>query len=247
MRRAFLTSLTGAAILIGFAAKLSAADQSSGGQNLPSAQRLDQRQLGLTFGHATIQGLVVSNVTSSSPLYRAGLRSSDVIVSIDSHRLLSEADFARYVYDTPNTDRLTMLAYRDGAAETIYIAPTAFYVDETYPDEFDYFGIVLDTRYPDRLIVRRVYRDAPAWDAGLRVGDVIDSFDGQRIATVAELGQAIERINGGQVRFSFTHDQRRLFAEARFEPREYDQFDGGVRIADRRDLPAGAPGRSTLK
>ena len=77
-----------------------------------------------------------------------------------------------------------MIVLRDGREDVVYLEPTVFYADESYDDDYTYFGVVLDDRYPDRLIVLRVYPDSPAFIAGLREGDEITTFHGQRLKTL---------------------------------------------------------------
>ncbi len=182
--------------------------------------RMTDRQLGISFGRATDRGLAISNLASSSVLYRAGLRSSDIVVSINGHRLARDEDFDRYVYDVEGNDRIKVIVFRDGRDETVYLTPTVFYAEESYDDDYTYFGVVLDTRYPDRLIVKSVNRESPAWEAGVRAGDEITGWHGQRIKTTSDFGRALHEVNGSAVDFEFNHESKAVRGEAKFSKRE---------------------------
>jgi len=53
------------------------------------------------------------------------------------------------------------------------------------------YGLVLDDRVKDRLVIQRVYPRTPAYYAGLRAGDTVVGIRGQRIAAVADLVRAL--------------------------------------------------------
>jgi hypothetical protein len=177
------------------------------------------RDLGITFGRATDRGLTLSNLTASSALVKAGLRAGDIIVSVNGHRLQRDEDFDRFVFEVGDVDRITVVVFRDGREEIVYLEPTIFYADDSDADDFAYFGVVLDDRYPDRLIVLRVYPDSPAFIAGLREGDEITTFHGQRLKTRADLGRVLHGIEPGNVEFEFSHDRQVVRAQAKFNER----------------------------
>jgi PDZ domain len=177
------------------------------------------RDLGITFGRVNDRGLAVSDLAATSMLYRSGLRSGDYIVSINGHRLERPEDFDRWVYAVDNDDRIKVIVWRDGREEVVYVEPTVFYADESYNDDYTSFGVVFDDRYPDRLIVLRVYPDTPAFIAGLRAGDEITTWHGQRVATPQEFGRLIQRIEPGVVDFEIARDSKTIRAVAKFNER----------------------------
>ena len=177
------------------------------------------RDLGITFGRMTDRGLAVSNLAETSALVRSGLRAGDAIVSINGHRLENSEDFDRYVYAVDNNERIKVIVFRDGREEVVYLEPTVFYADESYDDDYRYFGVVLDDRYPDRLIAVRVYPDSPAYLAGLRAGDEITTWHGQRVTSPREFGRLIHGIEPGNVDFEIARDSKTMRAQARFNER----------------------------
>jgi membrane-associated protease RseP (regulator of RpoE activity) len=174
-----------------------------------------------------------------------------VIVSVNGHRLERADDFDRFIFAANTTDRIAVVVFRDGREEVVYLEPTIFYADESYVDDFAYFGVVFDDRYPDRLIVVRVYPDSPAFLAGIRVGDEITTFHGQRVASRAELGRMIHGIEPGNVNVEVSRNGQVVRSQARFNERvaARDRTNEGRNERQPNDagnqpqLPGGQPGQ----
>jgi membrane-associated protease RseP (regulator of RpoE activity) len=199
------------------------------------------RDLGITFGRVTDRGLAVNNLTANSALVRGGLRAGDIIVSVNGHRLERSEDFDRVVFEVGDVNRIAVVVFRDGREEVVYLEPTIFYADDSYVDDFAYFGVVFDDRYPDRLIVLRVYPDSPAFIAGLREGDEITTWHGQRIHSPAEFGRILHRIEPGNVDFEFSHDRQVVRAQAKFNERVAAREKTGAGANDRQPADNGNP------
>jgi hypothetical protein len=211
------------------------ADQRSTARDVHRQAHRSDRDLGITFGRVTERGLAVSDLAKTSMLFKAGLRPGDFIISVNGHRLARPDDFDQFVYGMNNDERITVVVWRDGREEVVYLEPSIFYVDEVYDDDFAYFGVVFDDRYPDRLIVRRVYPDTPAFLAGLREGDVITTWHGERITNLADFGRILHRIEPGTVDFEYMRESKPMRADAKLGRRE------GVSSATRPEPPARAP------
>jgi hypothetical protein len=110
--------------------------------------------------------------------------------------------------------------WRNGREEVIEINPSVFFVDNNvYTDDLQYFGVVFDNRYPDRLIIEKVYPDTPAYTAGLRVGDVITDWHGERIKSVRQFEDVLHRVGPGTVDFDYSRDSKAYRGEAKFSER----------------------------
>ena len=204
-------------------------------------ERRTDRDLGITFGRVTDRGLAVNNLTANSALVKAGLRAGDIIVSVNGHRLQRDEDFDRFVFEVGDVDRITVVVFRDGREEIVYLEPTIFYADDSDADDFAYFGVVLDDRYPDRLIVLRVYPDSPAFIAGLREGDEITTFHGQRLKTRADLGRLLHGMELGNVDFEFSHNRQVVRAQAKFNERVASREKTNSGANDRQPADKGTP------
>jgi S1-C subfamily serine protease len=186
--------------------------------------------LGLNLGRLTERGLAIANLATDSFAYRAGLRSGDYIVSINGHPVQGSNDFDRWAYaDTPD-GRAKVVVVRNGREEVIYLEPSILYSDAAPApvDDWGYFGVTLDERYPDRIIARRVLPNTPAYLAGLRDGDEITSWHGERIKSRAELERAIHGVQPGAVDFEYRRGEKEARAEAKFGPREVPR--AGVKV-----------------
>jgi serine protease DegQ len=59
-------------------------------------------------------GVFIDDVFDPSPASRAGIRAGDVLTSIDGNRLLSVADFQRWLYLSGVGTTVTLEIHRDG-------------------------------------------------------------------------------------------------------------------------------------
>jgi S1-C subfamily serine protease len=78
---------------------------------------------------------------------------------------------------------------RNGQQQTIQITPKTF-VDEYLvadANSLHEYGIIIDDSVPDHLRVKAVVPRSPAYYAGVRSGDDITSFGGQRVNAIADL------------------------------------------------------------
>jgi len=188
------------------------------------ADRRDNRrsveQLGLEFGRVTDRGLTVSTIERDSVAYRAGLRDDDIIISIGGHDLRSARDFDRYLYAGDRNERVEIVVWRDGNEEVVYFEPDVIYVDDvdtvqtSYAYDLDRFGVVLDDSYDDRIVIVKVLPNTPAYTSGLRAGDVITTWHGERIATPTEFTRVIRSAEPGTVNFEYTRNDRTVRADA---------------------------------
>ena len=164
--------------------------------------------LGLTFAPARNGWLSVSALAPTTALGRIGLRTGDYIMSVNGQRLAAEADFVRFLLadDVRASARVPMVVWRDGRQVTLYVEP-ALLVENLQPAQraggFAQFGVAIDDRYPDQVVVLRVTSGSPAHSAGIRAGDLLTSIDGQRIGGIADFEAAIEASGRSTVRVEF--------------------------------------------
>jgi serine protease Do len=72
---------------------------------------------------ASSNGAVVSEVRSSSPAAKAGLKVEDVIVSFDGETVRSARQFSRLVDETPDGREVPLTVVRDGARVNLKVTP----------------------------------------------------------------------------------------------------------------------------
>lgn len=154
-----------------------------------SSRRENMRgpDIGLWFNRSSRDGLVISDVSSSGPIAKLGFREGDRIVSVDGRRITREDEFINYLVRS-DARRVKVIVFRDGREETIYVEPALLVDDRDYTevDPLERFGIILDDRYDDRIVVWRVIPRSPAYYAGFRPGDVVVTFGGHPYRTRTE-------------------------------------------------------------
>jgi C-terminal processing protease CtpA/Prc len=155
--------------------------------------------IGLWFNRGNRDGLVISDVSNRGPIAKLGFRESDRIISVNGHRVTREPEFIEYLMAS-DADRVPVVVSRDGREETIYVQPSLLTEDYEYADEnpLEQFGIVLDDRYNDRIVVWKVLPRTPAFYAGIREGDVITTFGDRPYHNRSEFEKALVGVKSGE-------------------------------------------------
>lgn len=95
---------------------------------------------------------------------------------------------------------------------------------ELTPELREHFRVPRDAG----VMVAKIVADSPAAKAGLRVGDIITSVDGQRVDTPGDITRAVrEKKSGDSVRIDYSRDGANATAMAAIEQREIRQVDLG--------------------
>jgi len=148
---------------------------------------------------------VIASCRPNSPAYKAGLKAGDQIVEIDGSPIERQAQLRQQINRRYAGDTLKVVVLRDKER----IERDIPLVDQLEPYERAFLGILpkRDTPAdPAGVTVRYVYPESPAAKAGLLVGDVIVSVDGQAVANREAL---IERANAWQLDKTFKLEARR--------------------------------------
>ena len=156
-------------------------------------QALRAADLGLWFGaRAGTTGLVVADVATQGAIARAGFLEGDRLISVNGTPVTTEAEFVRLFTDDAIRDQqVKVVVMRGGKEQVIVVQPSVLIQEAVAYDPLWQYGIILDDRTPDRLVIQRVFPRTPAFYAGLRSGDVIVSARGQRLAAAADLLRAL--------------------------------------------------------
>jgi PDZ domain-containing protein len=163
-----------------------------------SADSVRSADLGLWFdAGASAEGLVIADIAAQGAISKIGFQEGDRIVSINGTPVRTEADFTRlFLADDIRNERVKVIVFRGGREQILYVQPALIYQEVVAYDPFWQYGLVIDDRYPDRIVILRVYPRTPAYYAGLRAGDVITSLGGQRITAVADFSRALSSADG---------------------------------------------------
>ena len=92
--------------------------------------------------------------------------------------------------------KVKVVVFRGGRETVLYVMPAVIYREAVVYDPLWRYGLVIDDRYPDRVVILRVYPRTPAYYSGLRAGDVVVGLRGQRIARVADFVNAFTSADG---------------------------------------------------
>ena len=211
--------------------------------------------LGLWFGgRGGADGLVIADVSAQGAIAKVGFQEGDRIISVNDQKVSSEAEFMTFLRaDDLRDQRVKVVVFRGGREQILYITPAVIYREAVVYDPLWRYGIVLDDRYPDRVVILRVYPRTPAYYAGLRAGDVVVGLRGQRIARAADFVSAFTSADGRvAVQVNRANRTRDLEIDAGAETRTTlrpnidpeTRIDGRGRVErleNRPDLPADSP------
>ena len=166
------------------------------------AQDVRAADFGIWFNRSTTNGLVISDVSTRGPIAKLGFREGDRIISVNGQKVTRDADFVQYLFaDDVRNNRGEVVVFRGGKQQVIYVEPTVLIKDyyAVQVDPLEQFGLILDDRYPDRIVVWRVVPRSPAYYAGIRAGDVIVSFGGDRVTSADAFVQLVQKVEPGNV------------------------------------------------
>jgi len=196
--------------------------------------------VGLWFNPNFRNGLVVSDVVSTGPFARLGFVEGDRIVSVNGRPVLAEPDFMQMLTATNGTPA-DVIVVRNGRNERIVVDPTILNTQENFApviQPLDQFGLVLDDRYNDRVVVWQVLPQSPAFYAGFRPGDVVTTLSGQPFRTRTDFENAVVGLQSGQANVQVRRGDRtrdlivdvpqftRTAQRTAVEPRVGDRIEG---------------------
>ena len=143
-------------------------------------------------------GILVGSVVEDSPADKAGLRRRDIIVELDGERVSGEADeFRLAVAGKGRGNKVDVVVLRDGDRKNLTIElgerPTEFAQAGERRERENWLGLVVDdvngtqgSRHapPDvesGVVVVGVEQGSPAYEEGVRPGDLIEEINGEEV------------------------------------------------------------------
>ena len=169
-------------------------------------QEVDQA-LARSFGLDEPRGAVITSVEDAGPAAAAGLKSGDVVLSIDGQPILHTIDLARSVAERRPGETVKLEIWRERRARTIG-ATLGRQVEKTAVAVGD-----AGSQGPQLGLTVRAMSAAERGERGLEAGLVVESVDGPAARAGIEAGDIILAINGTPVR-EF-EQLRRLVRDAR--------------------------------
>lgn len=162
------------------------------------------KSLADSLGLKKPEGVLVAKTEPSSPAAKAGLKSGDVILSVNGGVVHNPRDLARTIATlAPNSN--VKIAYMRGGSEQTTQATLSKMQDKPAPratahadnDNAGKLGLTvapaaeIDGAGSNGLAVLEVDPDGKAAELGLRTGDVMVSAGSRQLANIADLNQAM--------------------------------------------------------
>ena len=119
------------------------------------------------------KGVQIGMMSDDSPAVAAGVMSDDTIISINGETISNQYRFKEVITLNPEKE-LELVVEREGKLKTLTVVPDAI------PDTTGQIGI-LNVAFKNETIVAQIDPDSLAEKAGLKIGDQIESINGQRI------------------------------------------------------------------
>ena len=180
------------------------------------ASRIRSGDLGLWFRRVT-DGLAVSDVNQSGAISQSGLKEGDEIISVNGHNISSEREFVDQMFaDHESNKPAQVVVRRNGQQQTLAIQTKPFIEEHLNSDDrLHDFGLILDHNDANHVKVQAVMPQSPAFYAGVRSGDVITGFSGQRIARLTDFIKSLANANTStaQMDVNRNNQQRQLEIE----------------------------------
>ncbi|RKU18829.1 RIP metalloprotease RseP [Candidatus Poribacteria bacterium] len=131
------------------------------------------------------ESIQIGMIADDGPADVAGVMPGDTIVSVNSERITNWAVFHQEIFINPGKE-LELVVERDGNQKTLTATPRA--VHDLGPRGE---SGKLDVLKQDDVIVSQIEEGSLAAQAGLKVGDQIDTINGHKIYNVPHFGTGI--------------------------------------------------------
>ena len=165
--------------------------------------------LAKSFGLEENTGALVAEIVEDSPAQKAGIKRGDVIIKFNGAEIKTMDVLPRRVAATKPGKKATVTILRDGKKKSLKvtigtleekkIAKARFTeeelgitVQEITRELAEHFD--LETR--EGVIISDVDRSGPAWEGGIRRGDIVLEVNRQTIKTMKDYRQALKKYAG---------------------------------------------------
>jgi serine protease Do len=171
-------------------------------------QEID-RDLADALGVEPRSGILVGSVVEDSPAEDAGMRRRDIILEFDGKPVSGDVDEFRLSVAQAGTGReVDVVVLRDGKRKELEVElgerPTEYAQAEERPEREQWLGLQVDevtgtqgSRHapPDvegGVVVVGVEQGSPAFEEGIRVGDMIEEINGEEVEDLEDYERLTE-------------------------------------------------------
>lgn len=156
------------------------------------------------LGTSESEGAVITQVEPSSPADKAGIRTGDVVVEVNGHHVRNSADLRNRIGLVRVGEKVELIIYRDGKRKIItaqVVADSSSGTGSAFVERNlggASFGAI-EPGMPqygriEGVLIADVDRGSPAWQHGLRKGDIVLAINKQRVKDVEDLKQALATV-----------------------------------------------------
>ncbi len=161
------------------------------------------------LGIKSVKGALISDVLEGSPADAAGLKEGDVVTGWDGKPVENDRTFGEHIYGSRANTKVALSIVREGRPMKLdvvlgelkahgliterVIRQCGLTLKEVPKQMAEKLGVQDATG----LIVLKVVPGCPAYEGGLRFGDVIRKVEGKDIRTVPDFYRAYSQIRGG--------------------------------------------------
>ena len=168
------------------------------------------------FGAPDARGAAVTTVEPGGPAADAGFQQGDIIRSINGELVDDNRDLRLRVASIQPGEKIDVTVWRDGQEEDLEITLAEFPTDDPIArnetrSERSQLGISVETLTPEiaaqlridpdtrGVVIAKVKSGSPAYEAGLRSGDVITEAARRPVTNLADFREAVRESGDGPV------------------------------------------------
>ena len=176
--------------------------------------------LAKAFGLSQSKGVVISQVEPDSPADKAGLRTGDVIIEVNNRPVRGAHDMRNVIGLLRVGQGVDMVLIREGRKRTVKVvieeSKAAQHKGKAFSSRlegavFSNFSKRDNNRAFEAVIVAEIEPGSPAWNAGLRKGDLITSVNRKEVHNTEQMQQAMANIKQGALLLNIQRGRAGLF------------------------------------
>lgn len=165
--------------------------------------------LAKSFGLEENTGALIAEVVEDSPAQKAGIKRGDVITKFNGTEIKTMDVLPRRVAATKPGKKATVTILRDGKKKSLKVTIGTLEEEKLAKARFteEELGITVqeitrelaehfDLETREGVIVSDVDRSGPAWEGGIRRGDIVLEVNRQTIKTMKDYRQALKKYAG---------------------------------------------------
>ncbi len=165
------------------------------------------------YGVKDRKGVLVTQVFSGDPADKSGIKTGDVIVTVDGKKVSSSRELSRTIANTTVGERTPVSILRAGEGKILYVELTKRSDSEAsvkpQPQSTDKLGLKLKELEPEMarhlgysedekgVVVIQVESGSKGELAGIQQGDVIKEINRRPVSTPKEVKKQMEKVKSG--------------------------------------------------